>query len=454
MTRYEKLYTQASVWSAIFQMAVPALVVMLLMVFYNMADMIFVGQLGSTAMVASISIVSPLFSLLMAVATMVGFGGCTYITNALGAGNLEKAKEISSVSFWFSLLFSLLLIPVLLLLRMPLLSLLGATEDTLPFASRYYAILTLGAPFMVLSTMMGSIIRSEGAIRESMLGNITGTITNLVLDPLFILAFHFGVSGAAAATVLGNAVATLVYALFTRKSEILAVSPGLAARHFSHIGMVLALGLPNAVSTILSGFASSFSNNLLKAYGTDAIAAMAAAGKTSLVITMLIMGICMGCQPLLAYSYGAGDEKRLGKILQDLLLLTTLIGIGAAAGCFFGRVLIIHLFLKDPSAASLAESLVPWLVVGSPFIGIYYLSTNYLQASQKAGSAIVLSVLRQGVILIAALYVFNRLFGFHGIAMSHMVSDIASEVIAAIWLFRVRHRARPVSSPAAQPDTI
>ena len=255
MTRYEKLYTQASVWSAIFQMAVPALVVMLLMVFYNMADMIFVGQLGSTAMVASISIVSPLFSLLMAVATMVGFGGCTYITNALGAGNLEKAKEISSVSFWFSLLFSLLLIPVLLLLRMPLLSLLGATEDTLPFASRYYAILTLGAPFMVLSTMMGSIIRSEGAIRESMLGNITGTITNLVLDPLFILAFHFGVSGAAAATVLGNAVATLVYALFTRKSEILAVSPGLAARHFSHIGMVLALGLPNAVSTILSGFA-------------------------------------------------------------------------------------------------------------------------------------------------------------------------------------------------------
>ena len=94
MTRYEKLYTQASVWSAIFQMAVPALVVMLLMVFYNMADMIFVGQLGSTAMVASISIVSPLFSLLMAVATMVGFGGCTYITNALGAGNLEKAKEM------------------------------------------------------------------------------------------------------------------------------------------------------------------------------------------------------------------------------------------------------------------------------------------------------------------------------------------------------------------------
>ncbi|MDO4648829.1 MAG: MATE family efflux transporter [Eubacteriales bacterium] len=436
MPKYDSLYRTGSVWSSILKLSIPALVIILLLTFYNMADMIFIGQLGDSAMVASVSIVSPLFSLLMAVATMIGFGACTLITNSFGANDLEQAKMISSVSFWAAILFSIVIIPILLVLRSPLLYLLGATSETFGYASEYFTILLLGAPFMILSTMLASIIRADGSIKESMIGNIAGTITNLVLDPVFILVLKQGVKGAAIATVAGNLLATLICLYFIFHNNSVSIRLSYAKRKPFIIGTVLALGLPNAVSTILSGFASSFSNNLLKGYGTDAIAAMAAAGKVSMIIGMIILGITMGTQPLLAYAYGAKDQKRLRELLKDLIVLTSVLGLSAAGLSYFARTSIIHLFLKTSSAASLAESVVLFLIIGAPFTGLVNIATNLMQAAQNAGGAIILSALRQGILLIAFLYLFESFFGFTGIAMAHTAADMLSFLIALGFIYR------------------
>lgn len=439
MQKYEKLYASDSVWKAIAKLSLPSLAIILLMVFYNIADLMFIGQLGSTAMVAAISLVGPLFSLLMAFATMIGFGGSTRITNALGRQDLQQAARISSVCFYGGLLSGLVLIPVLLAARYPVLCFLGATDETISYASRYYTILTLGAPFLLLSTLLGSILRSDGSIRESLVGNISGTIANLVLDPLFILAFDWGVSGAAAATVIGNVLSTAIYFFCIRRSKVLSLRPRDARHHMGLLAPVLALGLPNAVSTLLSGISSTFANNLLKSYGTDAIAAMSAAGKVSMLTTMLVMGIAMGCQPLLAYCHGSGDRKRMRDVLLRLLLLTTVIGAAAAAGSLAGRKALIGLILKQPGAADLAASFVPFLMASAPICGIYYLSVNYLQASLNAVSASILSALRQGVILIPALLGLHALLGINGIVLAHTVSDFASAA-AGILLFVLQVR--------------
>ena len=134
---------------------------------------------------------------------------------------------------------------------------------------------------------------------------------------------NFGVSGAAAASVLGNLVATGCYLRYIVKhGTVLTVDFRPALKKPQMLGEMLAIGLPNGISSLLAGFASSFSNRLLVTHGTAAVAAMAAAGKTTMIISMIAMAICMGCQPLLAYSYGAGDIKRLKQLLKDLILLT------------------------------------------------------------------------------------------------------------------------------------
>ncbi len=447
MPKYDSLYKSGSVWKSIFKLAGPALVIILLMIFYNMADMIFIGQLGDTAMVAAISIVSPLFNMLMAVATMIGFGSCTLITNSYGAGDIAKAKSISATGFWGALIFSIVAIPVLLLIRTPLLGLLGATTETFEYASLYYTILSIGAPFMILSTALGSIIRADGSVKEGMLGNMLGTITNLVLDPLFILVFGFGVAGAAVATLIGNAVATCFYFIFIRKSNSYSMRLEDAKKNPMILLSVLSLGLPNAISTILSGLASSFSNNLLKGYGTDSIAAMAAAGKVTMVISMVILGICMGTQPLLAFSYGAKDLKRMKEVLKDLIILTTGIGLVTAVASFFAKDAIIHLFLKTEPAASLAASIVIFLIIGAPMTGMVSISTNLMQACKNATGAIILSILRQGLLLIGFLFLFERLFGFMGIAAAHTAADATAFVIALVFfIYQLKKATKEIQS--------
>ena len=439
--QYEKLFRRQSVWKSIFSLAIPSLIIILVMILYNMTDMFFVGQLGDYNQVAAVSVVGPLFSVAAAVATMLGSGGCALIAGALGSDDIKRAKTYASLCGWGSVGFGLLITVVLLLTKNAVLPLLGATEEFLPYAESYMGICALGVPFLLASTTLGTIIRAEGAVRQGMTGGMIATLTNMVLDPLFILVMGMGVAGAAVATVIGNIVGTLYYAYFMwKKATVLNMNAHLAGKNFRLLFQILALGMPNALSSILSGFASTFSNRLLGTYGTDAIAAMAAAGKTTMLIAMLQMGICIGIQPLLAYNYGAKDIPRLKEVIQKVAVLTIGVGIVTGGFCYLCRHQIISMFIKDIAVAHLGEGLVLFLVVASPMIGIYYLSTNFMQASGKALLATVMSLLRQGVLLIPFLYLFHAFMGMSGIAAAHMAADLLSVAIGGSVLFCQLHK--------------
>jgi putative MATE family efflux protein len=436
----EQLFRDQPVWKAIAALAIPSLLSILVMIFYNLADTFFIAQLGDTAKVAAVSIVSPVFSIIMALGTMLGVGAGTLLSVAFGAGESEKAKDSASLCFYSGIVLSLIVSVLLLCFSTPLLRFLGTQPEMWEDAESYLRILACGTVFMIASHTLSALIRAEGAVREGLYGYMAGTITNIVLDPLFILVFRWGVAGAAVATVLGNIVSTLLYLLHIRRhATVVSLDPKRALTEIKALGRILALGVPNAVSTLLSGFASTFSNQLLSTHGTDAIAAMSAAGKASMLISMVQMGICMGVQPLLAYNYGARNVARLKETLRKIALLTVLVGLAAAALCFTFRRWVIGLFLKETGVAELGESLILWLIAGAPFLGFVYLSTNYLQASQKASAAILVSLLRQGLLLIPLLYVFHWLLGLTGIAAAHLATDIGAAVLSMI-VFAVYYR--------------
>jgi len=429
--RNEELFKEKPVWSAILTLAVPSVLSILVMLLYNMADMFFVGLLHDNAQIAAVSVVSPVFSLVTAAATMVGVGGCAVIARAAGAGETEYARTCSSLCGWFCILFGSAAAVMLIVFAEPLLGLLGATPDMLTHSTAYLRVLAAGAPFMLFGTGFATLLRAEGAVKVGFLGNLAGTALNLILDPLFILRFDMGVVGAAAATVMGNLFSSGLYLWYIlRKSSLLTLNPGSALRHPQALLHIFALGLPNAVSSVLSGLASTFSNRLLNPYGTDALAAMGAAGKVTLLITLVQMGVCMGVQPLMAYNYGAHNLPRLREILQKLAILTVGLGIASTLVCCLVRRWLIGLFLHDESAAAMGEQMVIWLLLAGPLLGLYYLSSNFLQASGKAAMATAVSILRQGALLIPLLYLMHALLGFTGIAAAHTVADAVSSAIA------------------------
>lgn len=450
--QYEKLFCTQSVWKSIFSLAIPSVIIILVMILYNMTDMFFVGQLGDAGQVAAVSVVSPLFSMSAAVATMLGSGGCALIAKALGGNDKKQAKIYASLCFWGAVGFGILITAVLLFAKKAILPVLGASEDILHYAESYMSICASGVPLMLASTTLGTIIRAEGAVEEGMAGNMAATLVNMVLDPIFILVMGLGVTGAAVATVIGNLVGTLYYVRFIRrKAVILNMNIHLAKQNPSALLAITALGMPNALSSILSGFASTFSNRLLGNYGTDAIAAMAAAGKVTMLIGMIQMGICMGIQPLLAYNYGAKDIPRLKETLQKVSILTVIVGSLSGGFCYICRHPVIGMFLKEADVAGMGEEMVIFLVLASPVIGIYYLSTNFLQASGNAVLATVMSVLRQGALLIPLLHLLHSLLGLEGIAASYTLSDLLSVLLGTVFLL---WQYRRLTGEAGKKDRI
>ena len=254
------------------------------------------------------------------------------------------------------------------------------------------------------------------------------------------MALRLGVGGAAAATVIGNLVAPAYYLRFIfRKATVLNLIPANALRRPQALFGMMALGLPNAVSSVLAGSASIFSNQLLLNYGYNAQAAMGAASRVTMFVGLIQMGLCMGVQPMMAYNFGARNIPRLKETLQKLAILTVGFGVLTTIVCSLARNTLIGLFLKDPEALAMGEQMVVWLLLAGPLLGVYYLSSNFLQASGNALAATITSVLRQGVLLIPSLYLMHALLRFAGIAAAHTVADIAAALITlavCLWQFR------------------
>lgn len=407
------------------------------MVLYNMADMFFVGMTNDTAQVAAVSISSPVFSIVMALGSMLGSGGCSIIARILGEKDTDKVKMYSSLCCWGSLVFGLMLMVVCLLGSDAILHTLGANDDIWHHSKTYLTVLALGAPMMIFTTAFGNIIRAEGAMRESMIGNLLSTAINVALDPLFILGFGMGVGGAAVATVIANMVGAIYLVLYIcRKRSNLTINPRYAMRHPKAIGKVLALGAPNAINSFMTGIASIFANRLLVGYGTVAVAAMGAASKSVRVISFVQMGLCLGVQPMMAYCYGAKNVSRLRETIRKTTILTVVVGCALTIVCLFNSRFLITMFLRDEAALDLGREMISMLVLSGPFIGIYYISTGFLQASGSALLASITSLLRQGILFIPLLYVMNAFLQVKGNIGAHLAADAIATIVAIVFALR------------------
>lgn len=449
-----ELMGKLKVSKAVAKMAVPSVISSLVTVVYNMADTFFVGQTGDPLQVAAVSLTNPIFILMMAFANMFGMGGSAVLSMALGAKDERRAKNASSFVTYASLIVGVVFALILIVFMDPILALFGANAETYEFARGYTFHIAYGAPFIICSAAASFIVRAEGASREAMIGSMIGTIANIVLDPIFISVLGQGTAGAAIATTIGNVMASGYYLwYFLRKSRMLSIS----WRYFTVRGGILtkicSSGLPTAIFSALMSVSTIVLNQLLVVYGNDPVAAIGIVFKANMFITFLQMGLANGVQPLLGYNYGAGNMERFREVESYTKKCCLAAGVIATVLYFVFREEIISLFISDSDVIAYGVQMLIAYMLSGPVIGILFVNMNCMQSVGHAFPATVLSVLRQGILLIPLLYLLRALFGLNGVILGQSVTDYIAVILSVFLWRKIRSRVEKKQPEAAAGET-
>lgn len=201
-----EIFEKAPIPQAVLKNALPAMAAMLMVLIYNLADTFFIGRTNNDILVAALSLATPVFLIFMAVGTIFGMGGTSVISRALGQGRTEYAKKVCSFCMWSCVTVGTVLSALFLVFMDQILVLIGASADTWELSKTYLTIVAFGGPFVLISNCYSNVVRAEGRSGKAMMGQLLGNLLNVILDPIMILVFNWGIAGAAVATVIGNIV--------------------------------------------------------------------------------------------------------------------------------------------------------------------------------------------------------------------------------------------------------
>lgn len=429
----EKIFEEYTIPKAVMTLATPTILGMIVTVFYNMADTFFVGQTGDANQVAAVSLCMPIFFLLMAIGTIFGIGGGTYVSRLLGTKQYDKVRNTSSFCFWAAVVVGTLCIALAFAFMPFLLHISGATDATYNHAGDYLSIIALGAPAVVLQFSTGQMLRSEGATKQAMIGMMLGNILNVILDPIFILTWGMGTAGAAAATIISTIVSMVYYIYYLRgKNTALCINPKVIKISKNMLVNIMKVGIPASLNFLLMSCANLFLNNFAADYGESVLASIGIAFRVNQVPSLILIGLAQGTQPFIGYNYAAGNYRRMNKAFKFDVAVGMIFGILCFTLLWILAPQITQLFLNDTEVIRLGAQYIRIYICSLPVIIVQFLCMQSLQAFGKGAAAMVVSVCRQGLAFIPALFLFNYLFASDGIVWAQPVSDFATIIISVV----------------------
>lgn len=262
-----ELMGKAPVTKAILKLSIPVVFGMMVQVFYNLVDTFFIGKLNDQNQLAAANITTPVFMLMMAIATIVSTGAASYISRCLGKKDQENANHTLTTGLLICTALAVVVMVAGMIFVKPLILALGASEEVYPYAYQYVVVMLLGSIPVMLNYAGGQLLRAEGAAMPSIIGMMIGTVVNIVMDPIFIFGFNMGILGAGIATVLGNAAAMLYFWFYLSGKSILQIKPKFISTDKTIWKEIFFIGIPACLSQLLSSVALIVLNNQAKVYG-------------------------------------------------------------------------------------------------------------------------------------------------------------------------------------------
>lgn len=432
------LFEKAAVPKAYMKLSFPVVLSMMVSLVYNMVDTYFIALTGNQDLVAGVSLVVPIFTMMIAFGDIFGIGGSSLVSRLFGEKKNEDAKKASAFCVWATVAFGIFVTVVLLLFREPVLHILGAGKATWEYADAYYTWIALGAVFIIFGLVPSNILRTEGLAMQSMIGSVLGSIVNIILDPIFIFGLQQGAAGAAIATVIGNIVADIYYLYAVmKKSRHLSVAFADCKVSGKIIREVLVIGIPSSITNLMQSVMVMLTNFFLLQYGTDKVAAMGIALKVNMITALILVGFAFGGQPLVGYNYGAKNKKRLKEILKFAYLFEMGLGLIFTIVMSLFAPAIIGVFMSDANIISNGAMMLRCQQLGMTFMAVTLVSTCVCQSVGNAIGAFTLSVSRQGILYVIALVICSHVFGYSGVLFSQACADVVTAGIAVCIIFKI-----------------
>ena len=437
------------------QYAIPCIISLLVGALYNIVDQIFIANasyLGSYGNAAN-TVVFPLTVVALAIAVMIGDGCCAFVSMALGRNEVDKARRSVGNAVVLSIAGSLVLTAVYLVFADGIIAMFGGTvnEETFRHAQEYFFYITLGIPFYMFGQAMNPVIRADGSPRFAMVSTLAGAVINIILDPVFIFVFKWGMMGAAVATVIGQVATALLAVWYLLHMKVIRPAKTDFALSGSVCGRMLTLGITSFLSQISLVAAMAAINNMLRKYGAlDAVFGqaqyaqipMAVVGivmKFFQIVISIVVGMAAGCIPIVGYNMGAGKTLRVRDLFTRLLVAEALVGAVAlvlAEG--FPRQLIAIFGAANESSYYTAFAVKAFRTYLCMMIlaCVNKACFIFLQAVGKALASTLLSMFREVVFGVGFALLLPVFFGLDGVLYSMPVSDILTFVISAIIIMK------------------
>ena len=455
----------------LFRFSIPAITGMLVNALYNMVDRIFVGRGVNEIALGGLSLVHPLMTVAMAFPMLFGVGAANMISMRLGQGRRQEAQNALNHCFFLLLGVGLLMTTVGLVFLEPLLSVLGAQDGSVAvdYARSYMRIILYGTTFFVIGFGFSHCTRAQGFPTVTMIGMIIGAVLNMILDPIFIFVFHWGVEGAAWATIISQAVsASWVLSFSMGKKAVVKLRVKSIKPSFATVRQIMSFGsAPFLVQFVMSGV-QLINNTSMGWYGAAglgvpnggdiALSGMNIVGSIVMLILMPIFGISQGAQPILGYNYGA---KRFDRVLRAYMGAV----IAATVVCTTGFVItqlfpvqLVRLFAPVGSSALMqfAPRTMRTMLIIFPVVGFQIVSANFFVVTGRPKISIFLSLLRQCIALIPCILIFGRIWGLWGVVAATPVADTLSFFCTGIMIFfelRKLRKAAAVSIDGTRMQT-
>lgn len=452
-TNQFNVLAEKPVGSLLMQYAIPAIVAMAASSVYNIIDGIFIGQGVGAEAIMGLALTGPLMSLTAAFGAMVGVGAATLMSVKLGQKDYGTAQKILGNVVIMNLTLGIVLGLLLLVFINPILRFFGASDVTLPYARNFMSIILVGNVVTHMYLGLNALLRSTNRPQKAMCATIGTVVLNCILAPIFIFVLGWGIRGAATATIMAQMIMlTWQLRLFSNKDELIHLNRSIIKLDVKIVKESLLVGLPQFLINLCACLVAAMMTRSLTTYGGDmAVGAFGICNRFILFIVMVVIGLNQGMQPIAGYNFGARRYDRVLGVLSKALIFGSVITLtGFVIGVFFPTP-FVSVFAKDsPQLIKLSAHALSCMVMMFPIVGIQIVSTAFFQSIGYAPKSIFLSLTRQLIFLVPAIFILPHMYAdpLEGLWHAAPVADgLASVLAITLLVLQVKKFKKQMQAP-------
>lgn len=432
----DELFESSPIWNAIFTLTIPMIISSIVSMVYNLSDTYFVGALNDSVQNAAITLTAPAMTLFYGITNLFGIGASSLMSRSMGLKDTETVKKASATGIYLGLLCAVLLSVGTLTFHDQALSLLG-TDSVTYQATKDYMFWTVGLGSVpgIMSIMFAYLLRAEGRSLQASIGQMSGCILNIIMDPFFIFSWGLGLGaeGAGLATFIANCVACIYFLIYLYKER----ENTYVSLRFKYITLkkqilsnIFIVGIPGVFQNVLNVLSMTILNNIVAGYGADVVAAVGIANKINQLPIQVVFGFTQGVMPLIGYNYASKNYPRMKETIKKTYIITLSVLFAILILFNLAGQPIVRMFMDNDAIVATGSWFLSGFGFSLPFMCIDFMVVGISQAFGMGKYALSFSFLRKLFLEIPFIFLLNGLFQVRGIAYAQCLTEITMAVVA------------------------